>query len=326
MKRREFITLVGGAAAWPLSARAQQSMPMPIIGYLYPGSPDLSPQRLSAFRKGLSEGGFVEGQNVAIEFRWAATTDRLGELAADLVARRVTVIATPGNTPAALAAKAATKTVPVVFGVGSDPVKDGLVASLSHPGENVTGVTFLTGEIGAKRFGLFHDLLPQATTFAILINPKNPVSEPLVVDIRAAAANVGARLIVLTASRGAEIDAAFASLHQNPADALILGPDALFNARRVQIATLASRYGLPAIYPSRDQVEVGGLMSYGPNLWEAIQQVGLYTARVLKGERPADLPVLQSTKLELVINLSTAKALGLSIPPGILAIADEVIE
>ena len=326
MERREFITLLSGAAAlWPLAARAQQPA-MPVIGYLYPGSLETSAQRVAAFRKGLTETGFVEGQNVTIDFRWAASNDRLLELAADLVRRRVAVIATPASTPAALAAKSAATDIPVIFGIGSDPVKDGLVASFNRPGGNVTGVTFLTGELGAKRFGLAHDLLPQATRFAVLVNPKNPLFDSFLTDVLAAAANVGAQIEPLNASTNRDIDVAFASLVQKPADALLVGPDALFNARRVQIVILATRQAVPTICTSRDFTEIGGLVSYGPNTAEVIRQVGVYTGRVLKGENPANLPVLESTKLELVISLPTAKALGITIPPGVLAIADEVIE
>jgi putative tryptophan/tyrosine transport system substrate-binding protein len=326
MKRREFIALLGSAAAgWPFAARAQQPV-MPVVGYLYPGSLQTSAQRVAAFRRGLAEAGYVEGRNVAIEYRWAGANDRLRELADDLVRLHVSVIATPASTPAALAAKAATATIPVVFGVGSDPVKDGLVANFNRPGGNVTGVTFLTGEIGTKWVGLLHDLLPQAMRFAVLINPKNPLFETLIADIRAAAANIGAQIESLSASTSHDIEAAFERLVQKPPDALIVGPDALLNDRRVQIVTLATRHAVPALYPGRDFTEVGGLISYGPNLGDAIRQVGVYTGRVLKGERPSDLPVLEPTKLELVINASTAKSLRLTIPPGVLAIADEVIE
>ena len=325
MRRREVITFLCGAAVWPLAARAEQPA-IPVIGYLYVGSRESSTSLLAAFRRGLSEIGYIEGQNVAIEYRWANNElQRLPELATDLVRRQVAVIVTPANTPSAIAAKAATTTIPVIFGIGSDPIKDGLVTSFNRPGGNVTGIHFMTGEIGAKQLGLLHDLLPRAARFAVLVNVENPISKPFIADIRATAENMGAEIEVLTANTGRDIDAAFSSLAQKPADALIIGGDALFNARRVQIATLATRQALPAIYPTRDYTEVGGLMSYGPNLGDAIREVGAYAGRVLKGEKPADLPVLQSTKLELVINLSTAKAFGLTIPPGVLAIADEVI-
>jgi putative tryptophan/tyrosine transport system substrate-binding protein len=327
MRRRNFIKgIVGSAVAWPLVARAQQPA-IPVIGYLYAGSPESSTSFVAAFRRGLSEIGYIEGQNVAIEYRWANNeVQRLPELATDLVRRQVAVIATPANTPAAIAAKAATTTIPVIFGIGSDPIKNGLVASFNRPGGNVTGVHFMTGEIGAKQLGLLHDLLPRAARFAVLVNAKNPISDPFITDVRATAENMGAEIEVLTASTSRDIDTAFSSLAQKPADALIVGGDSLFNARRVQIATLATRLALPAIYPTRDYTEAGGLISYGPNLGDAIRQVGAYAGRVLKGEKPTDLPVLQSTKLELVINLSTAKAFGLTIPPGVLAIADEAIE
>jgi putative tryptophan/tyrosine transport system substrate-binding protein len=324
MRRREFI-LGGITIACPITARAQQAA-MPVIGYLYPGSPQTSAQFLSAFRKGLAEAGYVEGQNVAIEYRWAVSNDRLRELADDLVRLHVSVIVVPANTPAAIAAKAATTTIPIVFGIGSDPVRDGLVANFNRPGGNATGITFLSGEIGAKCVGLLHDLLPRATNFAVLVNPENFLFEALIADIRAAAAKIGVQIQILAASVSRDIEAAFASLVQKPVDALIVGPDALLNSRRVQIVTLAARRAVPAIYPNRDFTEVGGLVSYGSNLADAIRQVGVYTGRVLRGEKPADLPVLESTKLELVINISTAKALGLAIPPGVLAIADEVIE
>jgi putative tryptophan/tyrosine transport system substrate-binding protein len=326
MRRRDFITLLGGGAvAWPLAARSQKSA-APVVGYLYPGSSETSAQFVAAFRKGLNETGFVEGQNVAIEFRWAVSNSRLRELAADLVRRQVAVIATPASTPAAIAAKAATATIPIVFGIGSDPIKDGLVASFNRPGGNVTGVTFMSSEVVVKQLGLLHDLLPLAARFAVLVNPENPLFASLIADTRASGVNMGLQIEVLTATTSRDIEAAFSSLAQKPADALIVGPDALLNARRVQIVTLAARQAVPAIYPNRDFTEVGGLMSYGSNLADAIRLVGVYTGRILKGEKSADLPVLESTKLEFVINLPTAKALGLTVPPGLLAIADEVIE
>jgi len=266
MKRREFITLLSGVAAtWPLAARAQQSA-MPVIGYLYAGSPESSTQRVAAFRKGLNEAGYREGENVAIEFRWANDqTDRLPELAADLIRRRVAVIATPGSTPASLAAKAATTTIPIVFGIGSDPVQEGLVASLARPGGNVTGVAWQTGELGAKRLALLHELLPKAMRVVLLVNPNNPLTAPIVADVQTAAPSVGVQIEVMTATNNREIDSAFAGLAQKRIDALLVGADALFHGRRIQIALLAVHYGVIAIYSNRDFVEAGGLISYGPD-------------------------------------------------------------
>jgi len=326
MRRREFISLLGAATAtWPHTAFGQQST-TPVVGYLYPGSPETSAHRVAAFRKGLGETGFSEGQNVTFEFRWADSDDRLREFAADLANHHVAAIAAPGSTPAALAAKAVTSTIPIVFGIGSDPIKEGLVTSFNRPGGNVTGITWLTGAIGSKQIGLLHELLPQAKRIAALINPNNPLFEVFKPDLRTAASKMDIQVEYLTASTSRDIEAAFLNLARSAADGLVVGPDALFNARRVQIVTLAGHQRLPAIYPSRDYVEIGGLASYGANLEDAIRQVGVYTGRILKGEKPADLPVLQTTKLEFLISLVTAKSLGLTIPPGVLAIADEVIE
>jgi putative ABC transport system substrate-binding protein len=327
VKRREFITLLGGAAvAWPLVARAQQQA-VPVIGYLFAGSPEPSTHLLLAFRQGLSEAGYIEGQNVTIEYRWAHTDDnQLPELAADLVRRRVTIIATPGSTPAALAAKAATSTIPIVFGIGFDPVQVGLVDSLSRPGGNVTGVTYIQGELGVKRLGLLHELLPKAVRFALLVNSTNQSTDTVTKEAQAAAAAIGGQIQVLTASTIRDIDAAFARLLQYPADALLLNADPLFFTRRVQLVTLAARHALPTMFTNREYTEIGGLMSYGPNLTEQIRQVGVYTGRILKGEKPADLPVVLPTRFEFVINLQTAKLFGLTIPPTLLALADEVIE
>jgi putative tryptophan/tyrosine transport system substrate-binding protein len=326
MRRRTFITLLGGAAvAWPLAAQGQQPA-MPVVGFLYAGAPEPIAHLLSAFRKGLSETGHVEGQNVAIEFRWARNDiDRLPELAADLVQRRVTVIATPGSTPASLAAKAATTTIPIVFAVGSDPVALGLVASLNRPGGNVTGISSMNTELGSKRLGLLHELAPNAERFATLVM-NNPLYQPLIRDVQAGAASIGRPIDVLFASTSRDIDAAFASIVQNRIEALVLTPGPLFNNNRVQLATLAARHALPAIYSSREFAEAGGLMSYGPSITEEFRQAGIYCSRVLKGEKPADLPVIRATKFELIINLQTARALGLEIPPTLLARADEVIE
>ena len=327
MKRREFSTLLSGVAAtWPLAARAQHSA-MPVIGYLYAGSPESSTQRVAAFRKGLNEVGYREGENVAIEFRWANDqTDRLPELAADLIHRRVAVIATPGSTPASLAAKAATTTIPIVFGIGSDPVQEGLVASLARPGGNVTGVAWQTGELGAKRLALLHELLPKAMRVVLLVNPNNPLTAPIVADVQTAAPSVGVQIEVMTTTNNREIDSAFAGLAQKRIDALLVGADALFYGRRIQIALLAVHYGVIAIYSNRDFVEAGGLISYGPDTVNMIRQAGVYTGRVLKGERPAELPVQQSSKFELVINAQAARILDLAVPPTLLARADEVIE
>jgi len=327
MRRRDFIqAITGSAVVWPLAGRAQQSA-MPVIGYLYAGSPESSTQRVAAFRKGLNEAGYREGENVAIEFRWANDqTDRLPELAADLIHRRVAVIATPGSTPASLAAKAATTTIPIVFGIGSDPVQEGLVASLARPGGNVTGVAWQSGELGAKRLALLHELLPKAMRVVLLVNPNNPLTAPIVADVQTAAPSVGVQIEVMTATNNREIDSAFAGLAQKRIDALLVGADALFHGRRIQIALLAVHYGVIAIYSNRDFVEAGGLISYGPDTVNMIRQAGVYTGRILKGERPAELPVQQSSKFELVINAQAASILDLAVPPTLLARADEVIE
>src|SRR5262245_42615274 len=327
LKRRQFITLFGGAAAaWPLAARGQQ--PKPTIGLLSGRSADAAPRDVAAFRKGLNETGYVEGQNVAIEYRWAdGRYDRLSDLAADLVQRRVSVIATPGTTAAALAAKAATTTIPIVFGVGDDPVKLGLVSSLARPGGNATGVNSLNTEVVTKRIGLLHDLLPKAVRIVVLVNPANaPIAEATLREVPEAARALGLQIRVLNASTSREIEAAFASLGRDPADALYVPGEGFFISRRVQIATLATRYGIPAIYSNREFPEVGGLMSYGTDGLDTWHQVGIYTSRILKGAKPADLPVLQSSKFEFVINLQTARALGIEVPNSIQLLADEVIE
>jgi putative tryptophan/tyrosine transport system substrate-binding protein len=326
LRRREFITLLGGAAAWPLVARAQQPT-IPIVGYIHADSPQTVVGLLAAFREGLGETGFVEGQNVAIEYRWAENDlSRIPELVADLVRRRVAVIVTPGSSAAALAAKAATTSIPIVFSLGLDPVQLGLVASLSRPGGNITGVNSMSNELVAKRLGLLHELLPTATRFAVLVNPKNPTTESLKKDIEAAAAAIGPPIEFFTASTGAEIDTAFASLLQKRADALVVHPDNLFINRRVQLITLAARHAVPTVYPLRPDAEAGGLMSYGTKLADAHRQAGVYTGRILKGAKPADLPVVQPTTFEFVINLQTAKTIGLTVPATLLARADEVIE
>jgi putative ABC transport system substrate-binding protein len=327
IRRREFITLVGGAAAgWPLAARAQQPA-MPVIGYLYTGSPDPSAHLTSAFRKGLSEAGYTEGRDVTIEYRWAHNDNaRLPELAADLVRRQVAVLVTPGSSPAALVAKATTSTIPVIFSIGADPVEIGLVTSLNRPGGNITGFSSMNVELAPKRFGLLHELLPQAGRAFVLANSSNPVADVFIRDVRAAATAVGWQIEVLTANTVSEINTAFSSLAQKSAAAVLVTPGPLFNNRRIQLATLASRYTLPVMFSSREFAEAGGLMSYGPSIPEEFRQAGLYAARVLKGEKPADLPVGRATKFEFVINLQTANALGIEIPPTLLARADEVIE
>ena len=328
MKRREFITLLGGAAAtWPVGARAQQPA-IPVVGFLHTGSPEPFANLVAVFRKGLSETGHVEGQTVAIEYRWAQNDyKRLPELAADLVRRRVAVIATPIGMEAALAAKAATTTIPIVFSVGTDPVQTGLVASLNRPGGNITGIANLTAELTGKRLGLLHELLPRAARFGVLVNPNNPVTtRSAVADAQPAAAAIGRQIEVVSAGTDRDIDTAFATLVQTRTDALLVNADPLFVGRRVQVTTLAARHVLPTIYPVREFADAGGLMSYGPSNAERYRQVGIYTGRILKGEKPADLPVMQPTKLEFIINLPTARVLGLDMPPMLLARADEVIE
>jgi putative ABC transport system substrate-binding protein len=328
MNRREAITLVvGGAAfAWPLTARAQQSA-MPVIGFLGSGSPDRDAHLVRAFHQGLSETGYIEGQNVAIEYRWAdGQFDRIPLMAADLVRRQVTVISALSGIPTALAAKAATTTIPIVFHVGGDPVEFRLVPSLNRPGGNLTGVTNLGGELGQKRLELLHELLPTATVMAVLVNPTNPLSEPLTKDARAAASALGLQLHILQASTERDFDAIFASLVKLQAAALLIGADTFFNSQSKQLAELTLRHAVPAIYQYREFAAAGGLMSYGGSLTDIYRQVGVYTGRILKGEKPADLPVMQSAKVELIINLKTAKTLGLTFPLTLLGRADEVIE
>jgi putative ABC transport system substrate-binding protein len=326
MNRRSFITLLGGAAAvWPLAAGAQQPA-MPVIGYLNNGSPESDASRLTGLRRGLSQTGYAEGRNLVIEYRWAGNqTNRLPALAADLVQLRVAVIVSPGLV-ATLAAKAATTSIPIVFSVGADPVQLGLVASLNRPGGNLTGFNAFANELGAKGLALLHELVPSTATIGFLENPNNPTFELTTRDVLAAAPAIGLKVQILKAGTDREIDAAFVSLVQARTGALLVGNDLFFVNRMERLIELAAHHAIPTMYTFREFVVAGGLISYGSSLIETYRQVGLYTGRILKGEKPADLPVIQATKLELVINLQTAKALGLQIPDRLLAIADEVIE
>jgi putative tryptophan/tyrosine transport system substrate-binding protein len=326
MKRREFISLLGGATAfWPLAVRAQQAMP--VIGYLHSGSSSPYAHLVAAFRQGLKEAGYVEGQNVAIEYRWAeGRYEQLPALAADLVGRRVALIVTGGGDPPPLAAKSATSTIPIVFTSSSDPVKLGLVASLDRPGGNVTGVHLFTSLLGTKRLQLVQQLLPANTLIAVLVNPNNPNADASVAELQDAARTLGQSISFVRASTEIEIDAVFATLSERRVSGLLVNTDPFFLDRRAQFVSLAARNLIPAIYAQREFVAAGGLISYGVSLTDGYHQVGIYAGRILKGEKPADLPVMQPTRFEMAINLKTAKALGLNVPPTVLALADEVIE
>jgi putative tryptophan/tyrosine transport system substrate-binding protein len=326
LKRRQFTTLLGCAAAWPLAARAQQAA-MPVIGFLNTQSPGSIPHWTAAFHQGLKETGFVEDQNVAVEYRWAqGQYVRLPELAADLVRRQVAVVAATGGEPSPQVAKAATQTIPIVFTANGDPLRDGLVASLNRPGGNATGITIFGGAAVAKRLQLMHDLMPNAATIAYLMNPNNPNAEIEMSAAQVAARALGQEMRVLSASNEGEFDAAFAAVVQQRASALVVASDALFFWQRDQLVSLAARHGMPAIYYLREFAHAGGLMAYGNSLPDAYRLAGVYVGRILKGEKPADLPVIQSTKFEFVINLKTANALGLTIPNSMQLLADEVIE
>ena len=326
MRRREFIVGLGGTAAWPLVARAQQPA-MPIVGFLDSRSPEALVDRLRAFRQGLKDTGYVEGENVTIIYRWADNQlDRLPVLAAELVHRPVTVIASSGGLPPALAAKATTTTIPIAFLSADDPVRRGLVASLARPGGNLTGINFLNNELGTKQLELLRELVPTTARVALLLNPANPTGAEVTNDVESAARALGVQIQVVHASTSREIDAAFASFVRERPDALFVISDPFFNARRVQLALLAGRHGVPAIYSGREYAEAGGLISYGSDIADAYRQLGVYAGRILKGAKPADMPVVQSTKFELVINAQTARMLDLAVSPSLLARADEVIE
>jgi putative ABC transport system substrate-binding protein len=325
VRRREFVSLLGSSAAWPLAAGAQQPA-MPVIGFLDSRSPDALTDRLRAFHQGLKEAGYVQGENVAIEYRWADQFDRLADLAAELVRKRVAVITTP-STPATIAAKAATTTIPIVFATGYDPVASGLVASLARPGGNLTGVNFLNNELAAKQLDLLRELVPGATRVGALVNPANFTNSSVALaDLEPAARARGLQIQVLNASTAREIDGAFASFPRERPDALFVSGDGLFTSRRVQLVQLVTFHKVPTTFANRDFAEIGGLMSYGANVADAWRQAGVYAGRILKGARPADLPVVQASKFELVINTQTARMFGIEVPPMLLARADEVIE
>jgi ABC-type uncharacterized transport system substrate-binding protein len=325
--RRQLAAALGGAVAWPLAANAQQQFTQ-VVGFVSNRSADNSARQAAAFQKGLRQAGYLEGQNVTVEYHWLnGQYDRLSPLMEDLVRRRVAVIATPGTNNGALAAKAATATTPIVFGVGDDAVRMGLVDSLAHPGGNATGINFFVAEILAKRLGLLHELAPKAVRIAALVNPSNPsITEATLRDVPEAARAIGLQIQTVSANNASEIDAAIAAAARDRADALFVAPDGFLSSRGVQLATLAARHRIPTAHATREEVEAGGLMSYGTDGADMYRQVGIYTGQILKGTRPADLPVLQSTKFEFVINLKTAKALGIEVPPQLLARADEMIE
>jgi putative ABC transport system substrate-binding protein len=330
MRRREFLALAGGAAATsvarPRRAVAQQAA-LPVIGYLHSGSPELNARRTNAYLKGLQDAGFVDGKNVTIEYRWAqGHNDELPSMAADLVQRKVTVIVTPGSTAASIVAKHATSKIPIVFTSGSDPVELGLVASLNRPGGNLTGITSINADISAKRFGVLRQLVPQAARYFGLVNPASPLAGPVTRQLLAGAASLGVQINILRASTESEIDAAFAQLPRDPGNVLVSSPDAFLYSYRKRIATLVASHAVPAIFDVRDYVDAGALVSYGADYSNVMRLAGDYTARILKGDKPADLPVVQPDKFELVINLGAAKALGITVPSTLLAVADEVIE
>jgi len=327
LRRREFITFLGGVAAgWPLAARAQQAA-MPVIGFLNSGSPDAYADRIVAFREGLGQIGYIEGQNVMIDFRWAfGQYERLAGLAKELVRRPVHVLVATGGEPAALAAKSATSTIPIVFAIGGDPVKLGLAASYNRPGGNATGTTLLTAALEAKRLGLLHELVPRAATIGALLNPNYPAFDSQLKDLREAAQTIGLQLNILRANTDAEIEAAFETVNQHPIAALAVAAAPFFDTRRDKLVSLAARYAVPTVYQFREFATAGGLMSYGVSISHLYRQVGDYAGRILKGEKPADLPVVQPTKFELVINLKTAKVLGITVPQTLLVVADEVVD
>jgi len=327
VRRRDFITLLGGSAVWPLAAARAQQAATPVVGFLNAGAPGPLRQQVAAFQEGLKVSGFVDGQNLTVEYRWAeGQFDRLPALAADLVRRHVSVIASGGGAPAVLAAKAATKTIPIVFSLGNDPVRLGFVAGLNRPGGNITGAFQFTTGLEAKRLGLLRELVPKATSLGVLVNPNFSDSEEQLRDVGEAAARLGVQLVVVRANLESDFDAAFSTLVQQRAEALLVCASPFFNGRREQLVVLAARNAMPSIYEWRDFATAGGLMSYGTNLADSYRQVGVYVGRILRGEKAADLPVVQSTRFEFVINLSTAKALKIDVPPTLVAIADDVIE
>jgi putative ABC transport system substrate-binding protein len=326
VRRREFIVALGGAAAWPVVARAQQ-MAMPVVGFFSSRAPEDSDYLVAAFRRGLAEQGYVEGQNIKVEYLWArGHWDRLPALAAELVRRNVAVLVAAGGEPAAFAARAATTSIPIVFGTGGDPVKLGIATSLSQPGANATGTVLMTTDLEDKRLGILHELVPNVELVAVLVNPQRPLAEATVNDVEAAMRKLGLRFEVFRASNEPELSAVLDATIERRAGALLVTADPFFDTQRARILSVAAEHRLPAVYQFREYALAGGLMSYGPSIADNYRQFGLYTGRILKGEKPADLPIVRSTKFELVINLKTARALGLTVPPALLAIADEVIE